>query len=255
MPGTLENKVALITGAGSGIGRASALTFAREGAKIVVADVNAQGAEETVSLIKELGGDSIFVYADVSNDGDVEAMVAKAVSAYGRLDCAHNNAGISTQGRGSLTHEFPDDLWDKIIDINLKGVWLCMKHEIPQMLEQGGGSIVNTASELGLIGVPNNSAYVASKHGVIGLTKTAALEYAQQNIRVNAVCPSIIPTPFHVTRLDADAERLSRMIARQPTGRLGTPEEVAEAVLWLSSDASSFVTGHSLAVDGGALAQ
>ena len=256
MAGTLEGKVALVTGAGSGIGRASALTFAREGAKVVVADVNAQGGEETVSKINESGGESIFVHADVSSAVDVEAMVAKTVEAYGRLDFAHNNAGIATQGRGGLTHEFPEDLWDRMIDVNLKGVWLCMKYEIPQMLEQGGGAIVNTASVAGLVGsLAALSAYSASKHGVVGLTKTAALEYAQQGIRVNCVCPGMIRSPMTEPRLDADPEHEQRMIARHPIGRIGEPPEVAEAVVWLCSDAASFVTGHPMVVDGGLVAQ
>ncbi len=254
MTGTLEGKVALVTGAGSGIGRASALTFAREGAKVVVADVNAQGGEETVSKIKESGGDSVLVHADVSNAADVEAMVASTVEAFGRLDFAHNNAGISNQGRGGLTHEYPEDTWDRVIDINLKGVWLCMKYEIPQMLEQGGGAIVNTASIAGLIGLRNSGAYVASKHGVVGLTKTAALEYAQHGIRVNCVCPGYIETSMTSEAL-SDPERRAQIIAAEPIGRVGTPEEVAQTVVWLCSDAASFVTGHAMTVDGGYMAQ
>ena len=254
MAGTMDGKVALVTGAGSGIGQATALTFAREGAKVVVADVNAQGGEETASKIKESGGESIFVHADVSSATDVEAMVSDTVEAFGRLDFAHNNAGISSQGRGGPSHEHPEDLWDRVIDINLKGVWLCMKYEIPQMLEQGGGAIVNTASIAGLVGLRNAGAYVASKHGVVGLTKTAALEYAQLGIRVNCVCPGYIETSMTAEIL-SDTERRTQILAAEPIGRVGTPVEIAEAVVWLCSDAASFVTGHAMTVDGGYVAQ
>jgi len=254
MPGTLEGKVALVTGAGSGIGRVTAMTFAREGAKLFVADVNAEGGEETVSAINESGADATFVQVDVTNAADVEAMVSKAVASYGRLDCAHNNAGIATQGKGGLTHEFPEDLWDRMIDVNLKGVWLCMKYEIPQMLEQGGGAIVNASSITGLVGYPGVCAYAASKHGVIGLTKTAALEYAQQGIRVNAVCPGYVETPM-IARGIADPERKATLEAEAPIGRLARPKEIAEAVVWLCSDAASFVTGHAMSVDGGFVAR
>ncbi len=254
MAGTMDGKVALVTGAGSGIGQATALTFAREGAKVVVADVNAQGGEETVSKIKESGGESIFVHADVSSATDVEAMVSDTVEAFGRLDFAHNNAGISSQGRGGPTHEHPEDSWDRVIDINLKGVWLCMKQEIPQMLEHGGGAIVNTASVAGLVGLRNAGAYVASKHGVVGLTKTASLEYAQLGIRVNCVCPGYIETSMTAEIL-SDTERRTQILAAEPIGRVGTPVEIAEAVVWLCSDAASFVTGHAMTVDGGYMAQ
>ncbi len=255
MPSTLQDKVALVTGAGSGIGRASSLVLAREGAKVVVSDVNAEGAEATLSIIKDQGGDGIFIHADVSKTADVEALVAGVVSAYGRLDCAYNNAGIEGYVEGRL-HEYPEDVWDRLIDINLKGVWLCMKHEIPQMLHQGGGAIVNTASVAGLVGSRSLSAYVASKHGVVGLTKAAALEYARDGIRVNAVCPGIIDTPM-VRRLIAgrDDDYEATIPARQPIGRLGTPEEIAESVAWLCSDAASLVTGLAMAVDGGITAQ
>lgn len=252
MAGTLEGKIALVTGGGSGIGQATSLTFAREGAKVVVADVNADGGEETVSNIKEAGGDAFFVHADVSRALDVEAMVKTAVQTFGRLDCAFNNAGISSSG-GGATHEYPEDIWDRVVSINLKGVWLCLKYEIAQMLEQGGGAVVNTASAAGLVGLRNATAYVAAKHGVVGLTKTAALEYAQQGIRVNAVCPGYIDTPM-TEALRSDPERLASVIAREPIGRVGTPQEIAESVAWLCSDAASFVTGHAMAVDGGYVA-
>jgi NAD(P)-dependent dehydrogenase (short-subunit alcohol dehydrogenase family) len=260
MAGIFDNQVTLITGASSGIGRATALHFGANGAKVMVADSNVEGGEETVTAIKEAGGEASFVHVDVTQELKVEAMVARTVETYGRLDCAFNNAGIAS-GRGAasssgrrLTHEFSEADFDRIINVNLKGVWLSMKHEIPQMLEQGKGAIVNTASVAGLIGLVNASSYVASKHGVVGLTKTAALEYAQQGIRVNCVCPGYIETPMTAAGL-ADPVRSASMISREPMGRVGTPQEVAETVAWLSSDAASFVTGHTMVVDGGYLAQ
>ena len=251
--GQLDGKVALITGAGSGIGRASALTFAREGAKVAVADIVVEGGEETVRMVKEAGGEAFFIKVDVSNAAEVEAMVNTVVDTYGRIDCAYNNAGI--EGRLASTDEYPEDVFDKVIDINLTGVWLCMKYELPHMLKQGGGAIVNTASGAGLIGVAGMSAYVASKHGVVGLTKTAALEYAKSGIRVNSVCPGLIQTPM-VERITADQPQLGEaLVAAEPVGRTGKPEEIAESVVWLSSDAASFVTGHAMSVDGGFVAQ
>ncbi len=251
--GQLDGKVALITGAGSGIGRASALAFAREGAKVAVADIVVEGGEETVRMVKEAGGEAFFIKVDVSNAADVEAMVNAVVDTYGRIDCAYNNAGI--EGRLASTDEYPEDVFDKVIDINLTGVWLCMKYELPHMLKQGSGAIVNTASGAGLIGVAGMSAYVASKHGVVGLTKTAALEYAKSGIRVNAVCPGLIQTPM-VERITADQPQLGEaLVAAEPVGRTGKPEEIAESVVWLSSDAASFVTGHAMSVDGGYVAQ
>ncbi len=254
MPGTLDGKVALVTGGASGIGRATALTFAREGAKLIIADMNEDGGQQTVHMITENGGDATFVQVDVSNATEVEAMISKAVETYGRLDCAHNNAGISSGGQRAFTAEYPEDRWHQVIAINLTGVWLCMKYEIPQMLQQGGGAIVNTASAAGLVGLPYASAYVASKHGVVGLTKTAALEYAKQGIRVNCVCPGYIETPMTEQGRN-DPERMAHMIASEPIGRIGKPDEIAETVVWLCSDAASFVTGHTMTVDGGYVAQ
>jgi len=253
MSGTLSDKVSLITGAGSGIGRASAIAFAREGALVVVSDVNAEGGEETVSRISEMGGQAIFVPADVSRAGDVEALVQSTVQQFGRLDCAHNNAGIEQVA--VRTHEYPEEVWDRLISINLKGVWLCMKYEIAQMLKQGGGAIVNTSSVAGLVGFRGISAYVASKHGVVGLTKTASLEYAEEGIRINAVCPGFIRTPLLERFINHNLELEAQLVQLEPVGRIGTPEEVAEAVVWLCSGAASFVTGHAMTVDGGYVAQ
>ena len=257
MPGQLDGKVALVTGGASGIGRATALACAREGAKLVIADLHAEGGQQTVHLITEKGGDAIFVQVDVSSVAAVEAMIRTAVGTYGRLDCAHNNAGISGFGIAgdayTLTAEYPEERWHQVIAVNLTGVWLCMKYELQQMLSQGSGALVNTASVAGLIGSRGLAAYVASKHGVVGLTKTAALEYAQQGIRVNCVCPGVIQTPM-TERVLRDPARQAQITAR-PMGRVGTPEEVAEAVVWLCSDAASFVTGHTMTVDGGMVAQ
>lgn len=254
MPGTLNGKVALVTGAASGIGRATALTFAREGAKLVIADMNVDGGQQTVHMIAENGGEATFLQVDVSNATEVQAMISKAVETYGRLDCAHNNAGISSGGQRAFTADYPEERWHQVIAINLTGVWLCMKYEIPQMVQQGGGTIVNTASVAGLVGLPYASAYVASKHGVVGLTRTAALEYAKQGIRVNCVCPGYIETPMTEQGRN-DPERMAHMLASEPIGRIGKPEEIAEAVVWLCSDAASFVTGHTMTVDGGYVAQ
>jgi len=220
---------------------------------MVVSDIDASGAEETLSLIKERGGDGVFVHADVSKSNDVQELISRAVSTYGRLDCAYNNAGIEGYMSGRL-HEYPEETWDRLVDINIKGVWLCLKYEIPQMLEQGGGAIVNTASVAGLVGARRLSAYIASKHAVVGLTKAAALEYAQDGIRVNAVCPGTIDTPM-LDRLIAGWKTDEDMNTRQPIGRLGTPAEIAETVAWLCSDAASLVTGIAMAVDGGQTAE
>jgi NAD(P)-dependent dehydrogenase (short-subunit alcohol dehydrogenase family) len=246
----LKGKVSLVTGAGSGIGRATSVVFAREGAKVVLADIDPVGGEETLEMIAAQGGKAIFIEADVSNESQVEAMVKKAVRKYGRLDCAFNNAGI---GGGEMipTADYTAENWDKVLSVNLKGVWLCMKYEISQMLKEGGGAIVNMAAAGGLVGMEGLCAYIASKSGVIGLTKTAALEYARDGIRINAVCPGVVRTP-NLERLPG-AEAL--MAPLQPMGRVGAPEEIAGAVVWLCSDWATYVTGHPLVVDGGTLAQ
>ena len=253
MPGRLDNKIALVTGAGSGIGRATALVFAREGAKVVVSDIVVEGGQETVQQIEAAGGEAIFVKADVSQAADVETLVAKTVETYGRLDCAFNNAGI--EGGVKPTIDCTEEEFDRTIAVNLTGVWLCMKYEIQQMLSQGGGTIVNTASAAGLVGFPGLPDYVASKHGVLGLTKTAALEYAKSGIRVNAVCPGVIQTPMveRGAQLSPGFDELA--VAMEPVGRFGQPAEVGEAVVWLCSDAASFVTGIPMQVDGGLVAQ
>ncbi len=253
MPGRLDNKIALVTGAGSGIGRATALVFAREGAKVVVADIVVEGGQETVQQIEAAGGEAIFVKADVSQAADVEALVTQTVETYGRLDCAFNNAGI--EGGVKPTIDCTEEEFDRTIAVNLTGVWLCMKYELQQMLSQGGGAIVNTASVAGLVGFPGLPDYVASKHGVVGLTKTAALEYAKSGIRVNAVCPGVIQTPMveRGAQLSPGFDELA--VSMEPVGRFGQPSEIGEAAVWLCSDAASFVTGHPMVVDGGLVAQ
>jgi NAD(P)-dependent dehydrogenase (short-subunit alcohol dehydrogenase family) len=253
MPGTLAGKVILVTGGGSGIGRATSLLIARQGAKVMIADYVPDSAERTVKMIKEAGGEASCVAADVSLPKHVEAMVAKTVETYGRLDGAFNNAGIEQKILDTVATT--EEIFDRVIAINLKGVWMCMKAEIPQMLKQGGGAIVNTASGAGLVGVEGLSAYNASKHGVVGLTKTAALEYAQKNIRVNCVCPGLINTPMVARMIDSGGMNEEVFIAAEPVGRMGKPEEIGEGVVWLLSDAASFVTGHSLSIDGGYVAR
>ena len=255
MAGQLDGKTALVTGAGSGIGRATSLAYAREGARVVAADVNVEGGEETVQLIKEAGGEAILVHADVSSSAGAQLMVEQAVEAFGSLDCAFNNAGISGGRERRRSADYEEEDFDRVIRINLKGVWLSMKAEIPQMLKQGGGAIVNTASIMGLIATPGSVAYMAAKHGVVGLTKAAALEYATDGIRVNSVCPGYINTPLVRPLFDNYENMEQTIISRHPVGRLGEPQEIAEAVVWLSSGAASFVTGHNMAVDGGYVAQ
>ena len=256
MAGQLEGKVALITGAGSGIGRATALVFAREGARVVVSDVDDRGGNETVGQVRGGGSEATYVHADVTKTAEVEAMVKAAVDTYGRLDCAFNNAGIEGDPGGPI-HEYSEELWRQVVDVNLTGVWLCMKYETGEMLHRGGGTIVNAGSVYSLVANPGGSSYNASKYGVIGLTQTVALEYARQGIRVNAVCPGYIHTPMmdRVNTRYGTPEYQAQVLAKHPIGRVGRPEEVAEAVLWLCSDASSFVTGHAMAVDGGFVAQ
>lgn len=249
----LKDRVALATGAGSGIGRATALVFAEEGAKVVAADIVAESVEETVELIRKAGGEAIAVTVDVSQAEQVEAMVKAAADTFGRLDCAFNNAGIELE-TGVPAYQFSQEAWDKMIAVNLTGVWLCMKYEIAQMLKQGGGAIVNTASIAGLTG-RGGIAYTATKHGVVGMTKTAALENATLGIRVNAVCPAAIDTAMVRHAMGMGPEIKQIIETMQPVGRIGRPEEVAQAVVWLCSDAASFTTGHALPVDGGFMAQ
>ena len=251
MAGILDGKSALVTGGASGIGRATALAMVREGARVAVADQSEAGAAETVALINAAGGQSIAIGADVSDETQIEAMVARSVAAFGRLDCAFNNAGIAPRHAGPAgqrTHEMSRQSFDRMMAINLTGVFLCMKHEIVHMLKQGGGAIVNTASVAGLVGLPTAASYVAAKHGVVGLTKTAAMEYAQDGIRVNCVNPGYIKTPMTDPGM---AERYERLMTRVPMNRLGAPEEIAEAVVWMCSDRASFMTGASHVVDGG----
>jgi NAD(P)-dependent dehydrogenase (short-subunit alcohol dehydrogenase family) len=252
MQGRLENKVALVTGAGSGIGKASALAFAKEEAKVGVVDISVEAGEETVHTIIEAGGEAIFIRADVSKAVEVEAMVNTAVEIYGRLDCAYNNAGVAVSPR--LTPDTAEEDWDRVMNVNLKGVWLCMKFEILHILKQGKGAIVNASSMVGLIGLPKRSAYAASKHGVIGLTKVAALEYAGSGIRVNAICPAVVRTPLVENIIAGDPEAEAQLLSMIPMQRLATLEEIAEVVVWLCSDASSFVTGHAMLADGGVIA-
>ena len=251
--GVFDGKVALVTGGSSGIGRAAAGAFAREGAWTVVADVNVAAGQETVEQIQAADGTATFVQCDVSDAADVENMVRHARSAYGRLDCAFNNAGI--EGELANTADCTEENWDRTLGVNLKGVWLCMKYEIPAMLEHGAGSIVNCASVAGLVGFRNLPAYCASKGGVVELTRATALEYSDAGIRVNAICPGVIRTPM-VERVTAgNPEVEAQYMALEPIGRMGEPEEIADAALWLCSDRSSFVTGHALAADGGLVAQ
>jgi len=252
MAGILDGKVALITGAGSGIGRATSRIFAREGARLVLADVVEAGGNDTLKLVQDLGAEAVFVRTDVSKEEDVRAAVAKAVSAYGRLDCAFNNAGI--EGDFANTDRCTRENWDRVIAMNLTGVFLCMKAELDQMLKQGSGAIVNTSSGAGLAGVKGMPAYVAAKHGVAGLTRAAALEYGRNGIRINAVCPGPIRTPMMGRITHERPETEKRFAGAAPIKRLGEPEEIGEAVAWLCSERASYVTGLPMPVDGGFMA-
>jgi len=253
MAGKFSGKVALVTGAAAGIGRATALAFAREGAKVVLADVLVKEGEEAAQAIRKAGGEAIFVRTDVSKPAAVERAVNQAIENFGRLDVAFNNAGI--EGRRAPTADCTEENWDRVISINLKGVWLCLRQEIPAMVNQGGGAIVNNASIAGLVGFQGLPAYTTSKFGVIGLTKAAALEYAKDGIRVNAICPGVIHTAMVDRLIQENPEMEAGLAAGTPLGRMGEPEEIAEVVTWLCSDAASFVTGHALVADGGYVAQ
>ncbi|MGZ3725920.1 MAG: SDR family oxidoreductase [Pseudobdellovibrio sp.] len=249
----MQGKVVFVTGAANGIGRAAAVAFANQGAAVAIVDANSDAGLQTADIIAKSGGKSHFIKCDVSNATEVKMAVDETVKKFGRLDMAFNNAGI--EGEQGLTPDSSEENWNRVINVNLKGVWLCMKYQIPQMLKQGGGSIVNCSSIAGLIGFPGIPAYTASKHGVIGLTKTAALEYAKSNIRVNAVCPGVIETAMIERFTHGEAQIRQQLAAGEPVGRVGQPQEVADAVVWLSSGGSSFVTGQALAVDGGWVAQ
>ncbi|MBE9015653.1 SDR family oxidoreductase [Chroococcidiopsidales cyanobacterium LEGE 13417] len=245
----LKDKVALVTGGSTGIGQATAIAFAQAGAKVAIASRTPAAGEKTVSQIKAAGGDAVFIKTDVTQASEVEALVDKTVSIYGRLDCAFNNAGI--EGKLGAIVDETEDNWHSVIDANMKSVWLSMKYEIAHMLKNGGGAIVNNASVVGLIAMPNVATYTASKHGVVGLTKAAALECAKAGIRVNAVAPAVIQTPMLDRFVGGSQEGIAAFGDRHPIGRVGKPEEIAAAVLWLTSNAASFVTGQTLAVDGG----
>lgn len=248
----MKGKVALITGGTSGIGRATALAFARTGATVVICGRNQERGLAVVDLIKARQGQALFVKTDVSKAAEVEALIATVIATYGRLDYAVNNAGL---GAFASTVECTEKVWNLLLKVNLKGAWLCMKSEIPRMLAQGGDAIVNMSSITGMVGIAGMPAYCASKHAIIGLTKTAALEYAKSGIRINAICPGSILTPMQDPVIQGDPEIEAQLGATHPIGRMGTAEEIAEGILWLCSDAASFVTGHTLMVDGGYFAQ
>jgi NAD(P)-dependent dehydrogenase (short-subunit alcohol dehydrogenase family) len=249
----LTGKIAIVTGASAGIGRAAAGALAAEGAAVVLADRDRERGEAVAQEIRDKGGTALFVETDVSDDAQVAAMVARTVHEFGGLDLAFNNAGI--EGVPAPTHKCTPDNWQRTLAVNLTGVWSCMRHEIPAMLARGDGAIVNCASVAGLVGFATSPAYVASKHGVVGLTKTAALEYAEQGIRVNAVCPGVIDTDMVARFTGREPEAEAAMNAMEPVGRMGRPEEIADAVVWLCSRRASFVTGQAVAVDGGLVAR
>lgn len=252
MSAELQNKIALVTGGTTGIGRETAVLFAKHGAKVVISGRREVEGNETIALVRAAGGDGLFVKSDVSKSADVRSLVQKTVEKFGRIDLLFNNAGVEGQWK-PITEQTEED-WNSVIDINLKGTWLCLKFVIQHMLKQGtGGAIVNMSSVAGLMGAAGAAIYVASKHGVIGLTRTAALEYATKGIRVNAVCPAVIETAM-ADRAFGDPEVSKRVLAQHPIGRFGKPIEIAEAVLWLCSDKSSFITGHYITLDGGMLA-
>ena len=253
MSRAFDGKVALITGGASGIGRVAARAFAREGARVVVSDLSVEGGQETARMIAADGGSATFVRADVTSGPDVKALILEIERTCGRLDYAVNNAGID--GVRARTADYPEETWSQVVAVNLTGVFLCMKYEIPLMLRQKGSAIVNLSSVAGVTGFPAHSAYTASKHGVIGLTKTAALEYAKSGLRVNAVCPCYTRTPMLERMLRAKPDLDAKLQARVPLGRLGTPEEIAAAILYLCTDSASFITGHSLVMDGGIVAE
>jgi NAD(P)-dependent dehydrogenase (short-subunit alcohol dehydrogenase family) len=248
--GNFTGRVAFVTGGGSGIGRATALAFARAGASVAVADVSEKGTQETARLIEGQGGPALAVKCDVTRTEDIKAALDKTAETFGRLDFAFNNAGIEPK-KPAPTADYDEEEWNRIIDIDLRGIFLCMKYEIPLILKQGGGAIVNTSSGAGIIGIKGSPAYTAAKHGVIGLTKAAALDYAAQNIRINAVCPGYIATPMMDRFTGGTPEGRAKVISEEPIGRMGKPEEIAEAVLWLCSEAAGFVVGHALVMDGG----
>jgi NAD(P)-dependent dehydrogenase (short-subunit alcohol dehydrogenase family) len=248
--GTYTGKVAFVTGAGGGIGRAAALAFAREGASVVVADVSEKENQQTARMIEDQAGRALAVRCDVTQVAEVKAALDKTLEAFGRLDFAFNNAGIEPRNPAP-TADYDLDEWERIINIDLRGVFLCMKYEIPLMLKQGGGAIVNTSSGAGIIGIKGSPAYTAAKHGVIGLTRATALDYAAQNIRVNVVCPGYIDTPMMERFTGGTAQGRAKVIAEEPVGRMGTPEEIAAAVVWLCSDTAKFVIGSAMVIDGG----